>query len=99
VDVVKGRQRGLWGLFEGTVTVSWAYPLEDAERRVRVEQDVRQLRETLPAMVDRFRVGQEQLAGAAVQSASVGAAGSDAAQNEWRALFAEALRAANRAAN
>lgn len=95
VDVVKGRQRGLWGLFEGTVTVSWIHPLDDAQRTTRVEEDVRQLREALPGMVERLRVGSETLAGTAVQSAAVGAGGTEAAQNEWRALFAEALRAAN----
>ncbi|HEX7954474.1 MAG TPA: CHASE2 domain-containing protein, partial [Burkholderiales bacterium] len=49
VDVVKGRQRGLWGLFEATVTVSWAYSLQDAAQRERVEQDLQRLREAMPA--------------------------------------------------
>ena len=96
VDVVKGRQRGLWGLFEATVTASWAYPLEDSPRRERVEQDLRRLREAMPALIERLRVGNETLAGEAVRSASVGAAGGEAARAEWRALFAAALAAVNR---
>jgi CHASE2 domain-containing sensor protein len=95
VDIVKGTQRGLWGLFEATVTVSWAYPLEDAPRRERVEQDLRRLREAMPALVASLRVHNETLAGEAVRSASVGAAGTDAARAEWRALFAAALEAAS----
>ena len=95
VDIVKGRQRGLWGLFEATVTVSWAYPLEDAPRRQRVEQDLQRVRDAMPAMVEGLRVQNERLAGQAVQSASVGAAGTEAARAEWRALFAAALEAAS----
>jgi len=99
VDIVKGRQLGLWGLFEATVTASWAYPLEDPQRRERVEQDLQRLREAMPALVERLRVGKEMLVGEAVRSASVGAAGSEAARAEWRALFAAALGAASRGGN
>ncbi len=99
VDVVKGRQRGLWGLFEATVTASWAYPLEDAQRRERVEQDIQRLREAMPALVEGLRVNNESLAGEAVRSGSIGAAGGEAARTEWRALFAAALGAASKGGN
>lgn len=99
VETVKGRQRGLWGLFEATVTVSWAYPLQDEERRARVDEEVRRLREAMPGLTQRLRVGNEALTGEAVQSAMVGATGSEAARAEWRALFAAALAAANRNAS
>ena len=95
VDVVKGRQSGLWGLFEATVTLSWAYPLGDASHRERVEQDLQRLRDAMPALVESLRVQSEKLAGEAVRSASVGAAGTEAARAEWRALFAAALEAAS----
>ena len=97
VDIVKGRQRGLWGLFEATVTASWAYPLADAQGRGRMEQDLQRLREEMPGMVESLRVNEEKLAGEAVRSASVGAAGTEAARAEWRALFAAALEAASKA--
>lgn len=96
LDIVKGRQRGLWGLFEATVTASWAYPLEDATRRQRVEQDLRKLREAMPGLIENLRVHDEKLAGEAVRSASVGAAGTEAARAEWRALFATTLEAASK---
>jgi adenylate cyclase len=93
VEIVKGRQRGLWGLFEATVTLSWAYPLDDAPCRERVDEDLQRLREAMPALIERSRVHNERLAGEAVRSASVGAAGTEAARAEWRALFAAALEA------
>jgi hypothetical protein len=99
VDIVKGRQRGLWGLFEATVTASWAYPLEDPQRRERVEEDLRRLREAMPVLVERLRVANETLAGEAVRSVSIGAAGSEAARAEWRALFAAALGSVSRGGN
>ena len=95
VDIVKGRQRGLWGLFEATVTVSWAYPLEEVARRERVEQDLQRVRDAMPGLVESLRVQNEKLAGVAVRSGSVGAAGNVAARAEWRALFAAALEAAS----
>jgi len=99
VDVVKGNQRGLWGLFDATVTASWAYPLGDAQRRERVDQDLQRLRAAVPALVEKLRVNKETLSGEAVRSASLGAAGSAAARAEWRALFADALRAASEGGN
>lgn len=99
VDVVKGNQRGLWGLFDATVTASWAYPLGDAQRRERVDQDLQRLHAAVPALVEKLRVNKETLSGEAVRSASLGAAGSAAARAEWRALFADALRAASKVGN
>jgi hypothetical protein len=81
------------------VTASWAYPLEDPQRREQVEEDLRRLREAMPVLVESLRVGKETLAGEAVRSASVGAAGSEEARAEWRALFAAALGAASKGEN
>ena len=78
------------------MTASWAYPLEDGARRERVEQDLQRLREAMPALTESLRVGKETLAGEAVRSASVGAAGGEAARAEWRALFAATLTAVRR---
>ena len=96
VDIVKGGQRGLWGLFEATVTASWAYPLEDPQRKQRVDEDARSLQEAMPALIERLSGGNETLVGKAVRSGSVGAAGTQTARAEWRALFATAIGAASR---
>jgi adenylate cyclase len=96
LEIVKGRQRGLWGLFEATVTASWAYSLDDAQRRQGVEQDLQRLREAMPGLIESLRVNDEKLTGEAVRSASVGAAGTEAARAEWRVLFATALEAASK---
>jgi adenylate cyclase len=95
VEFIKGRQRGLWGLLEATVILSWAYPLHDAARRQGAQTDLHQLREALPGLIDRLRIGGETLAGEGSAIGSVAAAGSDAARAQWRALFALALAAAN----
>ena len=44
VDSIKGAQKGIWGLFEGTVVVSWTCPASDGDtiNRIREEaQDVK----------------------------------------------------------
>ncbi len=96
VDIVKGGQRGLWGLFEATVTASWAYSLDDPQRKQRVDEDSRGLQEAMPALIERLSGGNETLVGKAVRSGSVGAAGTQNARAEWRALFATAIGAASR---
>ncbi len=95
VEFIKGRQRGMWGLLEATVILTWAYPLKDEARRQAAQGDLQKMRDVLPALIDRLRIAGETLAGEGSASGSVAAAGSDAARAQWRALFALALAAAN----
>ncbi|MFN0040003.1 MAG: CHASE2 domain-containing protein [Burkholderiales bacterium] len=95
VDILKGRQRGMWGLLEATVILSWAYPLQDSNRRAAVESDLVQLRAEMPALIEKLRIGREFLIGDGAAMGSVGEAGSDPARAQWRELLAIALAKAN----
>lgn len=91
VEVLKGRQRGIWGLFDATVAVSWAYQPSDASRRARVEADVHAVRERLPELVARLRVNGEEVAAVSVADAALGGGTESEVRARWRRLFAEAL--------
>ncbi len=95
VEVLKGRQRGIWGLFDATVAVSWAYQPSDASRRARVEADVRAIRERLPELVARLRVNDEEVAAVSVADAALGGGTESEVRARWRRLFAAALANAN----
>lgn len=95
VEVIKGRQRGVWGLFDATVTVSWAYPLSDDPRCARVRADVQVVRERLPELVARLRVNDETVAAVSVAHGALGSPTESEVRARWRRLFAEALANAN----
>ena len=91
VEVLRGRQRGIWGLFGATVAVSWVYQPPDASRRARVDADVQAVRQRLPELVARLRVNDEQVAAVAVAEAALGGGTDSEVRACWRRLFAEAL--------
>ncbi|HWQ39205.1 MAG TPA: CHASE2 domain-containing protein [Burkholderiales bacterium] len=92
VELIKGRQRGVWGLFDGTLVLTWAYPGSDAHRRARVEADVAALRERLPELVQRLAVNDEAIAAVVVRNGTLGTGDRETMRTRWRALLGDALR-------
>jgi adenylate cyclase len=88
VEVLKGRQKGIWGLFEHTLAVSWAVPAQDQPARDRVKQDVAHLTASLKTMLPRHGGTDECDATWFVHEGPI--SGGKAARAGWRALFAEA---------
>lgn len=91
VEILKGRQRGIWGLLETTVAVSWAYSLENDEEKSRVAAEVAELKKRMPELVARFRVNDEELAALCEKAVALGVSEREALEAQWRMLFAEAL--------
>jgi CHASE2 domain-containing sensor protein len=96
VEVLKGRQDGIWALFENVLVVSWAVPAADRTARRRVDADV-------ASVTDAVRATASEGAGNGHVSWVVHEgpiSGGEAAKAGWRALFAEAqlrwLQAAER---
>jgi hypothetical protein len=94
VEVLRGKQRGIFGLLDSTLVVSWVYPRGDEAQRAAVESEAEALVERMPALVDRSRISGETLEGSALQSMAMGGADGHATPSEWRRLFAEALERA-----
>jgi len=89
VDVLKGHQKGIWGLFEHTVAVSWVVPAGDEEGAARMARDVEAVTAALPALLRKAGAAADNGAAWFVHEGVI-SGGVEAAAG-WRALFAQAL--------
>lgn len=87
-EVLKGRQRGLWALFEYTFAVSWVAPAAAQEQVAAMRTDVAMLKEQLPQVLGRYIDTRPGAFECWVQEATI--AGGEAARDGWRGLFAQA---------
>jgi adenylate cyclase len=90
VEVLRGKQRGVFGLFDTTLVVSWVHPRDDAALAATVEREARELMSAMPGLIAANRIGGETLEEQAVHRLALGAQGTVTAA-EWRHLFAETL--------
>jgi hypothetical protein len=97
VEILRGKQRGIFGLLESTLAVSWVVPRGDEAQRAAVEAEAQALLARMPALVAANRISGETLEGSALQSMAMGGAQGRATPQEWRRLFAEALGHAEKA--
>lgn len=89
LDVLSGYQKGMWGLFEKTIAVSWLVEANDAAAVAAVEQDVQTVLEALPPLLRKHFAYPDGATHHYVHSGLM--YGGEAAQAGWRALFAETL--------
>jgi hypothetical protein len=89
VEAVSGAQKGLWGLFEQTIAVSWVADAEDAAAQAAIDTDVQQVLGGLQPLLGRFLLHAEGAASHVVHQGRV--QGGERAAAGWRLLFAEAL--------
>ena len=95
VEFMRGKQRGILGLLQGTLVVTWLHPAHDAEQGKRIEQDVAALNAAMEALVERFGINGEKLLAQAVVSGPLSAADTAASPAQWRRLLGRALEQAN----
>jgi len=88
VERLKGRQTGIWALFDHTLAVSWVIPAHDQAARDRVAKDIESVTASLKAMLPRQFGGGEDAATWFVYEGLI--SGGKTARAGWRALFAEA---------
>lgn len=89
VETVTGTQKGVWGLFEKTIALSWVADAADASACAAVRADVAQVQQTLPQVLGRFLLYPEKAASHMVREGRL--RGGSPAAEDWRALFGEAL--------
>jgi len=87
--VMSGEQKGLWGLFEKTIAISWVADAADAEEQQAVEADVELVLAGMQPLLRKFLFHVEGAANHVVHSGTVH--GGEHAAKEWRLLLAEAL--------
>ena len=96
VEILKGRQRGVWGLLEPALAITWAHSLDDAQEGALVAQDLALVKQRLPELVARLRVNDEEIGALSEKTAALGSGDRDLLQARWRLLLAETLAEANR---
>jgi hypothetical protein len=96
VEVLRGRQKGLWALWENTLAVSWVIPAEAQGARGRVGEEIERIVASLPAMCARTGDTRGKAATWVVQEGVI--SGGKDARADWGALFAEAQLRWHRAA-
>ena len=88
VEMLKGRQKGIWTLFEHNLAVSWMIPAQDQAARDRVTKDIEDVTASLKAMLPKCLGPGENTATWVVREGLI--SGGKASRAGWRALFAEA---------
>ena len=91
VEALTGEQKGLWNLFENTLTVSWIAEAQDAGAQAEIRRDSDALLAALPTILQRHLAQPDNAASHFVYQGHL--AGGDTAQAGWRMMFAEALLA------
>ncbi len=88
VEMLAGRQKGIWALFERTLAVSWVVPEHDQAARDRVAKDIESVIASLHAMSPRTLGAGQNAATWFLHEGQI--SGGEAARAGWRALFGEA---------
>jgi CHASE2 domain-containing sensor protein len=89
VEVMGGAQKGLWGLFEKTIAISWVADGTDADAQQAISNDVEQMLNGMQPLLNRFLLHSEGAASHVLHRGNV--RGGENAAEGWRLLFAEAL--------
>jgi hypothetical protein len=88
VEMLKGRQEGIWALFEHVLAVSWAIPPGDRAARARVADDIAAIIGAVKATLPPSDGAGNGAVTWVVHEGPI--SGGEAARTGWRALFAEA---------
>jgi len=89
VEILKGNQKGLWGLFEDTLAISWLRSADDEDAQLRIARDIEAAQHAIMPLMQKFCTATENDVDWFVHEGTI--AGGDAARDSWRALFAETL--------
>ena len=91
VEMLTGDQKGLWGLFENTLAVSWVAEAQDAAKHSAIEHDIAAVLAALSSGLRQYLVQPDNAASHFVYSGRMH--GGVEAPAGWRLVFAEALLA------
>lgn len=89
VEVMSGAQKGLWGLFEKTIAISWVGDADDELVQQAIRDDLDQVVAGLHPLLRRFLLNIEGAESHVVFQGKIH--GGEHAAEGWRLLFAEAL--------
>jgi CHASE2 domain-containing sensor protein len=89
VEILKGTQSGIWGLFADIITVSWAYPHDNDIEAAKAQQDAVQLGFKLNPLLQNIGLPNTATVRYVLHASTLNTEKPMASQ--WRALFAQAI--------
>ena len=89
VELIKGTQSGIWGLFSDMIIVSWAYAHDDDDEAAKVQQDATQLSAHLKQLLQNSGMPDDVLFRYTQHTGMLNTEKPMASQ--WRGLFAQAI--------
>jgi len=89
VEILKGTQSGIWGLFSDMIIVSWAYRHDDEATATKTEQAAKQLGEQLSRLIQSTGIPANTTARYILHTGALNTEKPMA--NQWRGLFAQAI--------
>jgi hypothetical protein len=89
VELLKGTQSGIWGLFSDMIILSWAYAHDDDDEAAKVQQDATQLGAHLKQLLQHSGMPDDVLFRYAQHTGMLNTEKPMASQ--WRGLFAQAI--------
>jgi len=89
VEILKGTQSGIWGLFTDIITISWAYPHDNEVEATKTQQDATQLGLKLKPLLQNIGMPNDATVRYVLYVSTLNTEKPMASQ--WRALFAQAI--------
>lgn len=89
VEILKGTQSGIWGLFSDMITVSWAYPHDNTVEADKVKHDAAQLGAQLKSMLQNTGMPNDTVVRYTQHTGVLNA--ERPMDSQWRGLFAQAI--------
>lgn len=89
VEILKGTQSGIWGLFSDMITVSWAYQSDNSSEAEKVNADAAQLGIQLKNIVHKTGMPNETTVRYTQHTGLLNT--EKALDSQWRGLFAQAI--------
>lgn len=89
VDIIRGAQHGIWGLFADMIVVSWTYSATRAEYAEQAKQDAAQLGSCLTELLNAIGLPPGTPMRYTLQQGTIAAGQPPAAQ--WRSLLAQSV--------
>ena len=94
IETIKGGQKGIWGLFEGTIAVSWTCRFDDEEKKGLIMEEAKKVEEA-SAKLWQTEDGKPGVMSVIIHEGRI--EGGEQAKAGWILLFGEALMRLNKA--
>lgn len=89
VEILSGRQKGFWNLFEDTLAISWLRPADDEDSRLRILRDINAIAQAIGPLLRKHAATTDNDVEWFVHEGLI--TGGEEARDSWRTLFAETL--------